>query len=252
MKNKKIVVIALFIFVIVAVLIAVICSNLRPSNRKIAEEFAKGIKSEEKLDHFINKYFDFKAIAAFNNMFAGEEEFPTDKNKIEEEFKKNYKSVSKEKINEAKEEMNNELLVMLTNEQLKIKEIKEVNNDQFENFSNFFDMFEVTYIANNNVEKKYDFTTYNGKIVFISFGNDENANGNEEATNYNDPIISITNEEMNSQDVEKLEELVQNDEKYNNIEIEYENVDFDENEKFNVDIIYDENGFIQKIIFEEK
>ena len=251
MKNKEMVLVALCIIVIIAIIIAVVCNNFNFSKKKIAKEFAKGVQSEEELEKYLNKYFDFKAIAAFNNMFVGEEEFATEKNKIEEEFKKNYKAVSKEKINEAKEEMRNELMVMVTNNQLKFKEIKEKNNSKFENFSNLFDMFEVTY-TNNSEEIKYEFTTYKGKVVFISFGNDENSNGNEEVTNFNEPIISITEKEMSIEDVEKVEELVQNEEKYNNIEIVFENVEFDKNDIFSADIIYDEDGFIQKIIIEEK
>ena len=84
--NKKMVAIA-GIVILAIIIIAIIASQVGGSYKKTIKNFAKAMSDESKMEKFVDKNVNLRAIYALNKV--------EDKDNVSEEFKKAYKKAKK-------------------------------------------------------------------------------------------------------------------------------------------------------------
>ena len=155
---KKIIgILAFVVLIIVVVFIGYKLKN--PSYKSIAKEFSSACDSKEKMEKFVDKRFDVKAICAIRKVSIQE-----DKQALEKAFKDEYKKVSNEEIEATKKELR-ELMFEFVSEDDEVifKSIDEpVEDDKIP----FLKVADAVYeIGEDTADVEFYF--YNNKVILI-------------------------------------------------------------------------------------
>ena len=174
MKKKGIIigVCCACVVVLLVVLIAVLTGGKSP--KAVAKNLGKALESKEKLEKFVDKNIDFKALVALNKvssnidyselMGASEDEI---NKKMSEEFKKQYKEVSKDDVKDIKEKVKDSIENDVVDKKLKVKEIGDLETEEGDGMKDFQSM-KVTYEDEDGKEYKYNLSFYKKKLVTYS------------------------------------------------------------------------------------
>lgn len=121
--NKKMVAIA-GIVILAIIIIAIIASQVGGSYKKTIKNFAKAMSDESKMEKFVDKNVNLRAIYALNKV--------EDKDNVSEEFKKAYKKAKKsDYMSDDNKEHAYEFFKLFVNsddEEITIKEIGKLEN----------------------------------------------------------------------------------------------------------------------------
>jgi len=99
MKEKlmahKNLIIGIVAVIIVAIVIAVVANVAKPSYKKQIKDWAKACESEEKMEKYVKKNVNLRALYATIELMKDEENWDKDEDEIKEAFEKEYKEAEK-------------------------------------------------------------------------------------------------------------------------------------------------------------
>lgn len=158
--NKKLILIIVIAVLVVAAIAVLVVSLVKPSYKKQIKEFAKACESEEKMEKYVEKYVNLKAIYAMR-----ESEEAAD---FEDEYKKAKKSDYKddEFVDEVKETFN---YYVSDDTEIKVKEIGKLEKCEEEDME-MFKVADVTFeIKEDDDSEEVDMQAlfYKGQIILI-------------------------------------------------------------------------------------
>ena len=171
--NKKVIigVCCAVVVLLAVVIIAVVAGGSSPKG--LAKKLGGALENEEKLEKFVKKNIDFKTLAAVDKMLkeiSYDEVLGDDADaKIAEAFKKAQKEVSKEEINDTKEEALKSIKGLVAGKKLKVKECGKLENSDSEiKGLKEFKSMKVTYEDKDGKEYKYTLGFYKNKLIVFS------------------------------------------------------------------------------------
>ena len=164
MNKKKGISIVAILMVIIAIIAVIFVVNRR-TYKSVAKDFAKAMQSEEKMNKFVEKNFDFKAMYAIEKIGEDDDIDKEDQKELAKAFKKEYKKVKKDDYEDYKDKMKDVMQEFVTEDnKIKLKNVEKPEKfDEFE----LLDKCEATYEDEDGKEVKLDLYLYKNKIVLI-------------------------------------------------------------------------------------
>ena len=149
---------------------------------KLVESFAKAMKDEDKMDKFVDKYMDIKAVYAMYEVSEDYDIGSDDGDDVAKAFKKIYKNADEEDyedyIDEMKDMMSYFVIDDDEDEKVKVKKIGSLK--EYED-NTAFQKAKVTFEYDEEQEA-IDLIFYNNKLVTIDYGYYDKYDSNEIST----------------------------------------------------------------------
>lgn len=99
MKEKimahKNLIIGLVAVIIVAIVIAIVANVAKPSYKKQIKEWAKACESDTKMEKYVKKYVNLRALYASIELMKDTDNWTKDEDELQEAFEKEYKEAKK-------------------------------------------------------------------------------------------------------------------------------------------------------------
>ena len=166
MKKRTLIILGIYLIIIVIALI-VFFNSFRLKNP--IKKFGNAVESKEKMEEYIDKYIDMRAVYALDQFMNSNRDIDLDDTKaVEKEFKKIYKSVKKEDYEKFAEQYKKELTMFC----VKGKSMKYKENTKFEKAKDLsiFKHAQGKYVTEDGKEETADFYFYNNKLVLVTTG----------------------------------------------------------------------------------
>ena len=167
--KKKVLLIGCIIVVILVLIITaiVVATNQKKSPEALAKDFEKAIKSEEKLEKYLNKNIDFKfgcALAKLEENF-----YELNQDELNDRIKEEIKGLDKDEVEEYKDYIINNIKDNVDEgANLKFKELSsEKDAEEIDGSDRGMKYRVATYTTSDGEEVEYTFMFFQNKLIAI-------------------------------------------------------------------------------------
>ena len=161
---KKKIFVVLGIVIVIAIAAVVLFLNFGKSYKSVAKDLANAVSSEEKMDKFVTKNFDFKALYAIQEVTSNDDIDLDDEKEVEKEFKKVYKKAKKSDYDDLEDEVKDFMKELVVDSKIKLKDIGDL--EEMDGYP-FFKQAEATYEDEDGEEATLTLYFYKNKLVMI-------------------------------------------------------------------------------------